>query len=105
MNFTVTINLPANENLGTGAFFAVSTNYFENSTIHFISVTNDNAIESFPHKIRFSGTYIARVNISNKISSEVYEFEVKGGFGDAWWQQTYQVKSCVLGNVRILRTT
>ncbi|XP_033630305.1 uncharacterized protein LOC117292387 [Asterias rubens] len=76
MNFTVTINLPANENLGTGAFFAVSTNYFENSTIHFISVTNDNAIESFPHKIRFSGTYIARVNISNKISSEVYEFEV-----------------------------
>ena len=28
-----------------------------------------------------------------------------GDFWDAWWQQTYQVKSGVLGNVRMLRTT
>ena len=28
-----------------------------------------------------------------------------GNFWDAWWQQTYQVKSTVLGNVRMLRTT
>ena len=26
-------------------------------------------------------------------------------FWDAWWQQTYQVKSIVLGNVRMLKTT
>ena len=28
-----------------------------------------------------------------------------GDFWDAWWQQTYQVKSIVLGHVRTLRTT
>ena len=28
-----------------------------------------------------------------------------GDFQDAWWQQTYQVKSIVLDNVRMLRTT
>ena len=28
-----------------------------------------------------------------------------GDFWDAWWQQTNQVKSIVLGNVRMLRTT
>ena len=28
-----------------------------------------------------------------------------GDFWDAWWQQTYQVKSIVLGYVRTLRTT
>ena len=28
-----------------------------------------------------------------------------GYFQDAWWQQTYQVKSIVLDNVRTLRTT
>ena len=28
-----------------------------------------------------------------------------GDFRDAWCQQTYQVKSIVLGNVRMLRTT
>ena len=28
-----------------------------------------------------------------------------GGFWNAWWQQTYQVKSIVLGSVRMLRTT
>ena len=28
-----------------------------------------------------------------------------GDFQDAWWQQTSQVKSIVLGNVRMLRTT
>ena len=27
-----------------------------------------------------------------------------GDFQDAWWQQTYQVKFIVLGNVRMLRT-
>ena len=29
----------------------------------------------------------------------------KGNFQDAWWQQTYQVKFIVLGNVGMLRTT
>ena len=28
-----------------------------------------------------------------------------GDFWDAWWQQTYQVKSIVLGHVRMLRAT
>ena len=28
-----------------------------------------------------------------------------GDFQDAWWQQTYQVNSIVLGKVRMLRTT
>ena len=28
-----------------------------------------------------------------------------GDFRDAWWQQTYQVKSIVIGNVRTLRPT
>ena len=28
-----------------------------------------------------------------------------GYFWDAWWQQTYQVKSIVLDHVRTLRTT
>ena len=28
-----------------------------------------------------------------------------GDLKDAWWQQTYQVKSIVLGKVRMLRTT
>ena len=27
-----------------------------------------------------------------------------GDFWDAWWQQTYQVKSIVVGHVRTLRT-
>ena len=28
-----------------------------------------------------------------------------GDFWDAWWQQTYRVKSIVFGNVRMHRTT
>ena len=28
-----------------------------------------------------------------------------GDFWNAWWQQTYQVESIVLGNERMLRTT
>ena len=31
--------------------------------------------------------------------------QIMGDFWDAWWQQTYQVKSIVLGHVRTLRTT
>ena len=32
------------------------------------------------------------------------ELLLMGDFWDAWWQQTYQVKSIVLGNVHMLRT-
>ena len=31
------------------------------------------------------------------------KFIFMGDFWDAWWQQTYQVKSIVFGNVRMLR--
>jgi hypothetical protein len=30
--------------------------------------------------------------------------QTMGDFWDVWWQQTYQVKSIVLGNVLMLRT-
>ena len=42
---------------------------------------------------------------SEAISQEIYSLFSMGGFWDALWQQTYQVKSLVLGNVSMLRTT
>ena len=39
------------------------------------------------------------------ISDGKIRFYLMGDFQDAWWQQTYQVKSIVLDNVRTLRTT
>ena len=45
--------------------------------------------------------------LSNELLS-LYTFnylKVMGYFWDVWWQQTYQVKSIALGNVRMLRTT
>ena len=43
--------------------------------------------------------------LANLFSEFINQLTSMEDFWDAWWQQTYQVKSIILGHVRTRRTT